>query len=490
MAFGFPPNYTEEYYLKNLDKEHFLIFVIEAAAQLHWTINFIHPTGLVAHTKFSWSSWSEEVTIKIDQEIVTIKSECSGSQFIDWGKNKKNIKRLLLKVEEVRNSLTQNEIDTKLIELNNSYQPIEEDILSKSHLKNEKKKTGFFSFLDPTKGIFISSLLIAINIIIFILMLINGVDILLPESQDLIKWGANFRPITLEGQWWRLITACFVHIGISHLIFNMYALIYIGMLLEPCLGKVRFFVAYIISGIAASMTSLWWHDLTISAGASGAIFGMYGVFLAFLTTNLFKKSVRKSLIVSIAIFIVYNILQGLNPDSNIDNASHIGGLITGLIIGYSFIPSLKRPNNQTIQFSTISILAIILLGSSVITYQSLPNDIGKYGEKMKEFFSMESMALEVYNLPQDTPTEKILSEIKNRGLYYWEENIKLLDSFNDLQLPAIIQMRNNKLKEYCELRIKSYELIYKAIAEETDLYENQINEYNEKIEIIIAELIE
>ena len=107
---------------------------------------------------------------------------------------------------------------------------------------------------------------------------------------------------------------------------------------------------------------------------------------------------------------------------------------------------------------------------------------------MKEFVSMESMALEVYSLPEGTPNEKILSEIKDRGLYYWNENIKLIESFKELDLPLPIRARNSKLKEYCELRVKSYELIYKAIDEDTDKYENEINEYNQKIELIITEL--
>jgi len=319
-------------------------------------------------------------------------------------------------------------------------------------------------------------------------MLISGVHILLPENQDLLNWGANFRPMTLEGQWWRLFTACFLHIGILHLLLNMYALLYIGLLLEPYLGKTRFLAAYLISGIAASMTSLWWHDLTISAGASGAIFGMYGVFLALLTTNLLDKSVKKALLTSIAVFVGYNILNGLKPNSGIDNAAHIGGLLSGFIIGYAFIPSLKQFENKAIKFSTIAALTIALLVSSFTVYQSLPNDIGKYDEKMKEFVSMESMALEVYNLPEGTPNEKILSEIKDRGLYYWNENIKLIDSFKDLDLPLPIRTRNSKLKEYCELRIKSYELIYKAINEGTDKYQNEIEVYNKKIELIISEL--
>jgi len=488
MAFGFSPKHVQDYQLDNLDKEHFLVFAIEAAFKLDWNVSFISETGFIAYTKFSWSSWSEEITVKIDNGVANIKSECTGSQLMDWGKNKKNVEVLLSKLEVVKGSLTQEEIETKITELRQGYASKEDDILNKPPSTTKEKITNFFSVFKPTEGYFVSPILININLFVFVIMLISGVHILLPENQDLLNWGANFRPMTLEGQWWRLFTACFLHIGILHLLLNMYALLYIGLLLEPYLGKTRFLAAYLISGIAASMTSLWWHDLTISAGASGAIFGMYGVFLALLTTNLLDKSVKKALLTSIAVFVGYNILNGLKPNSGIDNAAHIGGLLSGFIIGYAFIPSLKQFENKAIKFSTIAALTIALLVSSFTVYQSLPNDIGKYDEKMKEFVSMESMALEVYNLPEGTPNEKILSEIKDRGLYYWNENIKLIDSFKDLDLPLPIRTRNSKLKEYCELRIKSYELIYKAINEGTDKYQNEIEVYNKKIELIISEL--
>jgi len=310
---------------------------------------------------------------------------------------------------------------------------------------------------------------------------------MLPDNESLLKWGANFRPITLEGESWRLITNCFLHIGVFHLLMNIYALLYIGLLLEPYLGKSRFTAAYLLTGITASIASLWWHDLTISAGASGAIFGMYGVFLAMLTTNLIEKSARKALLTSIAVFVGYNILNGLKPNSGIDNAAHIGGLLGGLVIGYALIPSLKKPDENKLKFGTIGILSTLILVSSFVVYKKLPNDIGTYDAKIKEFVSMEAMALEVYNLPPNTPNDKILYGIKDRGIYYWNENIKLIDSFKDLDLPLEIRTRNRLLMEYCELRIKSYELLYKAISEDTEQYKSRIEDYDQKIEAKIKE---
>lgn len=164
------------------------------------------------------------------------------------------------------------------------------------------------------------------------------------------------------------------------------------------MGRTRFISAYLLTGITASLASLWLHDLTISAGASGAIFGMYGVFLAMLTTNLIEKAARKALLTSIAVFVGYNLIYGLK--GGIDNAAHIGGLLGGLVIGYALIPSLKKPNDNKLKFGTIGLLTTLILASSFVVYRKLPNDIATYDVKIKEFVTMEAMALEVYSLPR------------------------------------------------------------------------------------------
>jgi rhomboid protease GluP len=488
MAFGFSPKHVEEVQLDTLDKDYYLALAIEAAKQLKWNVGFISETGFIAYTNFSMTSWSEEVTLKIEDQVVTIKSECTGNQFMDWGKNKKNIKSLLSQIGEVERFTSPEEIELKISELRNSYALKDEDVLSRPPSTSKEKITGFFSIFVPVEGYFITPILININLLLFITMTLSGVNILLPENNELLAWGANFRVLTLDGQWWRLFTSCFLHIGIVHLLLNMYALLYIGLILEPYLGKTRFLSAYLITGIAASVTSLWWNDLNISAGASGAIFGMYGVTLALLTTSLLDKSVKKAFLTSIAVFVGYNILNGLKPNSGIDNAAHIGGLLSGLLIGYALVPSLRQFENKRIKFSTVGALALVLLVSSFTVYKTLPNDLLQYDEKMKRFTTLESMALEVYSLPEGTPDEKILEELKERGIYYWKENLVLLESLNKLDLPKTVDERTEILKEYCELRIKSYELIYKKIEENTDKYDDQLKDYNGKIEGIFTKL--
>ena len=213
---------------------------------------------------------------------------------------------------------------------------------------------------------------------------------------------------------------------------------------------------------------------------------MYGVFLAMLTTNLIEKAARQTLLTSIAIFVGYNLLSGMK--GGVDNAAHIGGLISGLVIGYAYYPSLKKPDAATLKFQTTGALAILILSTSFIVFKKIPNDIGNYDKKIQEFVSMEEKALEFYNMPEGTPKKKLLSEIKDTGIYYWKENIKLLSDLEKTNLPEAIHDRNKMLLTYCDLRIRSYNFVYQAIEQETDKYKDSIEFYNRQIESIIADL--
>lgn len=486
MAIGFTPKHIEEVPLYGLTKEGYLVIALETAKEMMWKVSYTSNSGLIAYTDNGMFSWNAEVKIKIENGSANLKSSSTGSEMMDWGKNKKNIEKFILTFNALKLKLTKEELVLKYEEIATNIAPEEDDILKLPPLTTTEQITGFFSIFRPTKRFFVTPLLLDINILLFILMAISGVNIMLPDNESLLKWGANFRPLTLEGEWWRLLTNCFLHIGIFHLVMNMYALLYIGMLLEPLLGRTRFISAYLLTGITASIASLWWHDLIISAGASGAIFGMYGVFLAMLTTNLIEKTTRKALLTSIAIFVGYNLIYGLK--GGIDNAAHIGGLIVGIIIGYAFIPSLKKPEDVKLKLTTIGLLTLLILTCSFIVYKNTSNDIGKYDEKIKTFVSNERMALEVYNLSPNSPNDQILYGLKERGIYYWNENIKLIEEVEKLDLPSEVHNRNTKLKQYCELRIKSYQLLYKAISEDTDIYKLQIENYDKQIGAIINEL--
>ena len=125
-----------------------------------------------------------------------------------------------------------------------------------------------------------------------------------------------------------------------HLFSNTIGLLFVGIFLEPLLGRSKYLIAYLLTGILASIASIWLYDATVSVGASGAIFGLYGVFLALLLAKVYPPDFAKSFLISTVIFISYNLLMGLT--GGIDNAAHIGGLLSGFVVGLVLCPILKR----------------------------------------------------------------------------------------------------------------------------------------------------
>ena len=484
MAIGLVPHYSVVFPLEGLTTEQFIIIVIDTAKKLNWNIASNGQKEVVAYTKFRRTSKNEKISLHVEDGIVTLKSESQGGEFIDWGRNKKNVDNFILSYDEIRNSLTPEELNAKETEYNNLFNTgHEETHHSGVNLETTEKSKGILSLFIPVKGYFVTPVIININILVFILMVISGVNIMQPGTKSLLNWGANFRPYTLDGQPWRLFTNYFLHIGIVHLLFNMYALLYIGILLEPRLGTKRFGIAYLVTGVLASITSLYWHPMTVSAGASGAIFGMYGVFLAMLTTNLIDKSLRKPLLISITVFVGYNLLNGMT--GGIDNAAHIGGLVSGILIGYSMYPGLEGNKNSKLNFGLPVILIVTLLGFSSWVYRRIPDDIVKYESKIKSFAHLESKALEILRMDDSTPKDQMLLKIKNEGIHNWNESENLITNLDKLNLPEEIHKRDKKLLAYCDLRIKTYQLIYKSVDENTNMYNDQIRCYSVSIDSLI-----
>ena len=205
---------------------------------------------------------------------------------------------------------------------------------SKTELKD------FLQIFIPRPGFFATALIIDLNILVFAVMVAAGLGFLSFDAPDLQRWGGNMRSYTTNGQWWRLLTNIFLHGGFIHLLMNMIALMLAGIFAESLLGTKKFVLAYLLSGLLASVASIWMHDKVVSVGASGAIFGMYGVLLALLTTKVLPKALSRPLLLTVLFFIGYNLLVGLA--GGIDNAAHIGGLLTGIVTGYVYYPFIKK----------------------------------------------------------------------------------------------------------------------------------------------------
>ena len=335
------PSYNDKLHLPGLSKTEILILALEASLKLEWNIEEVTPEGARFEVPFNMYSHGEEITFTIEPGSdgeVAVRSQSSSVQFVDYGKNRKNIQKLRETMEEIKTSLTPEELTQKAKDFEEECnRPLTEE--EKAYLEEEKKRNSFWSFFIPRKGFMATPILIDLNLLVFIVMIASGVGIMSPSTLSLLKWGADFGPLTLTGDWWRAVTCNFIHIGAFHLLMNMYAFMYVGLLLEDLIGSRRMFMSYLLTGLCSAVFSLYMHGETISAGASGAIFGLYGIFLAFLFFHRIAKEQRKALLTSILIFVGYNLVYGMK--AGIDNAAHIGGLLSGFLLGIIYVCSYK-----------------------------------------------------------------------------------------------------------------------------------------------------
>jgi rhomboid protease GluP len=187
--------------------------------------------------------------------------------------------------------------------------------------------------------------LVGANVAVFIAMALSGVSLTEPSTLQLLKWGANFGPLSLGSEPWRLLTSNYLHIGLLHILFNMWCLWDLGNLAERIFDRWTYVLTYTLCGVAGSLASLWWHPLVIGAGASGAIFGLAGALIAALYLGhlpIPKQAVQRTLR-SLMIFAGYNLFFGA-VGAGIDNSAHLGGLGSGLLLGALLAKHLTVPD--------------------------------------------------------------------------------------------------------------------------------------------------
>ena len=192
---------------------------------------------------------------------------------------------------------------------------------------------------EVTRRPYLTYALLAINVVMFGLAHLAGGT----EDPDvLLDFGAMFGPLISQGEYWRLLTAMFLHSGFMHLGFNVFALFIFGQSVERSYGHAPFFLIYFLAGLAGSVTSYLFNSIAIAAGASGAIFGVVGALGAFLLLQrrTFGKHAQNSLI-GLAIIIGINIIIGL-ATPGIDNWAHGGGLVAGFILGLALSPQYRQ----------------------------------------------------------------------------------------------------------------------------------------------------
>jgi rhomboid protease GluP len=217
--------------------------------------------------------------------------------------------------------------------------------------KRIKDEQRIFQYSKP----FFTYFFIAVQLIMFLLLEVSGGS---TNIETLLAFGAKENTLILNGEWWRFFTPIILHIGIFHLLMNTLALYFLGSAVERIFGRVRFLILYLFAGFAGSLASFLFSS-SISAGASGAIFGLFGALLFFGLTypKLFFRTMGTNIITIILINLAFGFIV-----PGIDNAGHIGGLIGGFLASSILsLPNKKLYRNSILYFVITLLLTIFLL---------------------------------------------------------------------------------------------------------------------------------
>lgn len=494
------PSEKQEFSFPGKTSEELLQIAYGTFLELGWTPKYAGPFAIVGYTPRSWKKYDDEILIEAGDGSMNITSSLVHNEAFDMlKKNKRHIKDFMTAFEKVKAQPIQPKWAGEIEILRKQTDHVVEE---QEKQAEEVDKVMNFS----GSNLYVTYGLIAINVIVFILMAINGAGIFDANALVHIHWGSNYTPLTFSGDWWRLFTCMFIHFGILHLIMNMYALYMAGVYLEPLLGKTKYLLAYLSTGIIASLASLWWHKEGVnSAGASGAIFGLYGVFLGLLFTNLIPKQIRTSLLTSIGVFVVFNVFYGMK--SGIDNAAHIGGLISGVLIGFLLYPVLKKQESGAkSNFIMLAVAAVTVIAASA--YLNSPGnkldeqtrqrelnalkeagfkDSGKYFEMEGEFIKAEARIVNLFNDGSGTYIEWVNKNESSINKEF-ETATNIISNMKRYDVSERIKKKIGLLERLLDARKEGF-VVIKQLAE-NDNAANQLRqaEVREKLQQIINEL--
>ena len=331
---------NDEIWLENLDNNYKIVRIVS---------HHIHNKEQLDFDKFKLSRIVKQVkkkTLSFKVKVLSIYTDLEDDKILS------NDDIYINKEEDINNPKLTNVFPnivekTKVDENGLEYFIKVTDNINQKNESKSKIAEKIFSFKKPI----VTYSLIFICILVFILMYVLGNGS--TDNYTLLVFGANVDTLTKNGDYYRLFTSMFLHIGILHLLCNMYSLYIIGKEVENVFGKVKYLIIYLLSGIAGSILSLAFNHNTICAGASGAIFGLLGALLYF--GYYYRTYLGATLTRSIIPVIVLNLIIGFTS-SGIDNAAHIGGLVGGILIAMAVGVPDKSNNNNKINGIVLSLI--------------------------------------------------------------------------------------------------------------------------------------
>lgn len=335
---------NDEIWLENLDNNYKIVRIVS---------HHIHNKEQLDFDKFKLSKIVKQVkrkTLSFKVKVLSIYTDIEDEKILN------NDDVLITKEKDINNPKLVSAFPDIVEKTNRKEDGLEyfikvTDNINKKNEKRNKIAEKIFSYKQPI----VTYIIMAICIILFILMELSGGS---TNSQTLLKYGANLDVLVKNGEYYRLFTCIFLHIGIMHLLCNMYSLYIIGREVENLFGKIKYIIIFILSGIFGSIMSLAFTHNTISAGASGAIFGLLGALLYFGMH--YRTYLGEAIKRSIIPIIVVNLIIGFFAEG-IDLAAHIGGLVGGVLVAMMVGVPDKSKAKDIINGTILTIIYLIFI---------------------------------------------------------------------------------------------------------------------------------
>jgi rhomboid protease GluP len=268
-------------------------------------------------------------------------------------------------------------------------------------------------------GISLTQILFGANVAVYLAMSLSAGSIADLSGLDSRPWGANYGPLTLSGQWWRLLTYMFLHHDILHIAFNMWCLWDLGALCESLYGRWTFLSIYLFTGAAGGLASVAWHPWALSVGASGAIFGLAGALVASLALGEFSLPgvVIRTTLRSLVFFVAINVFFGYGFNlfggsfGRIDNAAHAGGLVSGLVLGAMIAIAAPDRDHRAPRLGVLVFAVLLLTGSAygVLRWRGAPFRFERTAE-MNLDRTIAGLRAEIQRNPKNASTHYSLAQ--------------------------------------------------------------------------------
>lgn len=340
----------------------------------------------------------------------------------------------------------------------------------------------------------VTFVLMGLNVLVFVLMWVGGVNPFAPQVSQVFDWGGATTLAIIEGQWWRLLSYMFIHFGAIHLLANFYALFMVGRNLERLIGKGLFLMSYLVTGVFAGLVSFWGHknSMVVSAGASGAIAGIFGLFFVLLLTPIIDERIRRNLLKQMGLILVMNVAYGLSNGGGIDHYAHIGGLLSGALLGGLFAllhsAAFRWPQFRRTLFLLMVIVPImgLMVGAPLIIHKNKDTSHLKF---VKLVYTLDEYQKDFEERWEEIDfkgsPEKLLPHLKEAIFPEIKRTEALAEEFNQLELGETPKKLRDQFNRLIAIRNERFLVMLKAYEEDEESHIAEFERLTKELEIVV-----